>query len=154
VRGWHFPCSYVVYESKRWALSTKKEYRYPIGYEAGLMTVSVWMLPRVEPRSSRMWLVALRTETFRLHAHQSSNENNHKTAHGTATHVLQPMLHSLYTVLSVMLRHGEFECRPGHCILHSTSFIILRSTVLLFSQRWLEEHSRDLKAFLLPGSKS
>jgi hypothetical protein len=79
------------------------------------MTGLVWMSRGVEPRSSRMWLVALRRETFRVHAHQSGNESNHTTAHGTATHVLQPLLHSLYAVLIVMLRNGELECRPGHC---------------------------------------
>jgi len=49
------------------------------------MTVPAWMLPGVEPRSSRMWLVALRTETFRLHTHHVVTEVIiHYTRHGNA----------------------------------------------------------------------
>jgi hypothetical protein len=112
------------------------------------MAELVWMSPGVEPRSSRMWLVALRTETFRLHAHQSGNESNRKAAHSTATHVRC----TRYLVLGYGT--ASSNAAPGIVFFHSTCFIILRSTFLLFPQRWLEERNRDLKAFLLPGSKS
>jgi hypothetical protein len=99
------------------------------------MTVPVWMLPGVEPRSSKMWLVALRTETFRLHVHQSSNESNHKLhAARRRMYFRRSRLRcSRYLVLCYW--HVEFECRPGHCVFpqhmfHYTKTHFLVSTAL------------------------
>ena len=97
------------------------------------MTVPVWMLPGVEPLSSRMWLVPLRAETFRLHVHQSNNESDHKlhAARQRMYFCHSCLCCSRYLVLCYW--QVEFECRPRHCVFPQHMFHYTKTHFLVFT---------------------
>jgi len=97
------------------------------------MTVPAWMLPGLEPLSSRTWLVALRTETYRLNVHHSCDESNHKlhTARQRMYFCHCCLRCSRYLVLGYW--HVEFECRPGHCVFPQHMFHYTKTHFLVFT---------------------
>jgi hypothetical protein len=91
------------------------------------MTEPAWMLSGVEPRSSRMRLVALRTGTSRLNVHQSSNESKRRSMY--FCHCC--LRCSRYLVLCYW--HVDFECRPGHCVFPQYIFHYTKTHFLVFT---------------------
>jgi len=97
------------------------------------MTVPAWMLSGVEPHSSRMWLVALRTDNFRFNVHHSSNDSNHKL-HAARQHMYFchcSLRCSRYIVLWYW--HLDFESRPGHCVFPQYMFHYTKTHFLFFT---------------------
>jgi hypothetical protein len=97
------------------------------------MTVPAWMLPGAEPRSSRMWLVALQTDTFRLNVHQNSTESNHKLRIARRRIYLCHCCLRCSRYLVLCYWHIEFECRPRPCVFPFHMFHYTKTHFLVFT---------------------
>jgi hypothetical protein len=91
-------------------------------------------VPGVEPRSSRMWLVALRTEIIRLHAQQSSNESNHELHAARQRMYFCHCSFRCSQYLVICYWHFQFECRPGHCVFPQHMFHYTKTHILVFTE--------------------